>query len=224
LATQRRQVPVVVSERSDPSRQKLGPIWERLRRQKYKRVDAVVALTDASADYLRGYLGRPVIVIPSAVDRPPMSSDRIVAQANRRIVGLGRLEHEKGFDRLLDAFSDLTVRAPEGEQDWSLRIIGEGSMRGQLESKVQQLGLSDRVSLPGWIRPVWSELSAATIFVLPSRYEGFPSALLEAMAVGVPSLSVDCESGPRAVLTDNVNGLLVPNDLSAVQQSARKQS
>ncbi len=216
LAARPTGIPVVVSERSDPSQQQLGRFWELMRRRKYKRAAAVIALTETSADHLRKQLGRNVIIIPSAIDSPPFVSNRTQADGNRRIVALGRLEYEKGFDRLLDAFSDLLIRAPHAVDGWSLRIIGDGSMRGDLERKILALGLSDHVSLPGWIQPAWEELAEGTYFVLPSRYEGFPSALLEAMAIGVPSLAVDCESGPRAVIRDEQNGLLVQNDVSAL--------
>ena len=147
-------------------------------------------------------------MIPSAVDLPPIQSDRESAIRNRRILGIGRLENEKGFDRLIDAFATISPSQPS----WSLRILGEGSERASLEDQIRELGLSDRVTMPGWIQPVWDELAEATIFALPSRYEGFPSALLEAMACGVPSVAVDCPSGPRAVINDDQCGLLVADD------------
>lgn len=216
LATRSLNIPVVVSERSDPSHQKLGLVWEPLRKRTYRNAESIIAQTDSSADYLRTFIGRPAIVIPSAVDVPPLQSDRTTATSNRLIVGVGRLEQEKGFDRLIDAFSELTKQSAAIRQHWRLRVIGEGSLRDQLEQQVGNLGLSDRVTMPGWIRPVWQELAEATLFVLPSRYEGFPSALLEAMALGVPSIAVDCDSGPGAILQDNVNGLLVQNDLAGL--------
>lgn len=216
LAARKLTVPVVVSERSEPSQQNLGRFWEWMRGRTYSRADAIVALTEHSASYLRNRLGAKVVVIPSAIETPPNISDRSVAQSNRRIVGVGRLEKEKGFDRLLEAFSDYIVRAPEDHQDWNLRIIGEGSIRDRLESRIDELGLAQRVTLPGWIQPVWDELTQATLFVLPSRYEGFPSSLLEAMAAGVPSIAVDCPSGPGAVIDSGVNGLLVQNDVSSL--------
>jgi len=216
MASRKLGIPIVVSERSDPSQQRLGRFWERLRQRNYRHAAAIVALTDSSASYLSERIGKEVIVIPSAVDRPPLVSDRNAAQQNRRIIAVGRLEHEKGFDRLLEAFSDLVIRAPEATNRWSLRMIGEGSMRRELETRIHRLNLSDRATLPGWSRSIWEEFAQATFFVLPSRYEGFPSALLEAMAVGLPSLAVDCESGPRAVIDDEINGLLVASDLTSL--------
>ena len=126
-------VPVVVSERSDPSEQHLGRFWESMRRKQYRRAATVVALTESAANDLQRRLGRPVNVIPSAIDLPPLQSNPEQANRNRRIVAVGRLEYEKGFDRLLAAFSDLVIRAPQLVDGWTLRIVGEGSMRGGLE-------------------------------------------------------------------------------------------
>ncbi|MFK8113093.1 MAG: glycosyltransferase family 4 protein [Rubripirellula sp.] len=213
------QTPVVISERSDPAQQRLGRIGEWMRDRAYPQAATIVALTETSATHLRSRFQVPIEVIASAVDTPPHPSNRKTAIANKRIVGVGRLEHEKGFDRLIDAFASLTPLAP----DWSLRLLGEGSLRTQLERQVDQLGLTSRVEFAGWVRPIWNELSEATLFALPSRYEGFPSALLEAMAMGVPSVSVDCESGPRAILQQEMgSGLLVPNDTQSLADGIRQ--
>ncbi|MDG2220239.1 MAG: glycosyltransferase family 4 protein [Rubripirellula sp.] len=211
-------IPVVVSERSDPAQQRLGFLWEQLRNRTYRQATAIVALTDTSANHLRQRLKVDVSVIPSAVDRPPFQSDRAAACDHRRILGVGRLEPEKGFDRLIEAFHSLAGSHP----DWTLRILGEGSQREALQQQITAMGLTERVSLPGWVMPVWEELGAATLFALPSRYEGFPSALLEAMAMGVPCVAVDCESGPRAVIQNEHQGLLVPNEVTALSDGLRR--
>lgn len=211
LALKDTHIPFVLSERSDPSQQHLGKIGEWLRGRAYQHASRLIALTDTSADHLGNRFRVPVEVIASAVDTPPLQSDRLTACANRRILGIGRLEREKGFDRLIDAFANSCA-----ENDWSLRILGQGSQQMALQSQAAKLGIENRVSFPGWASPIWEELAQATLFALPSRYEGFPSALLEAMVVGVPSIAVDCESGPRAVLADSIfqeqpGGLLVDN-------------
>ena len=218
MAARGLSLPVIVSERSDPAQQQLGTAWEWLRDRTYRQASTIVALTESSADHLRSRFSVPVNVIPSAVDSPPFDSDRNRAIAAKRIVSVGRLEREKGFDRLLSAFANL----PPTHHDWSLRIVGEGSARADLERQVALLDLSDRVTMPGWVEPIWDELSSATMFVLPSRYEGFPSALMEAMAIGVPSIAVDCESGPRAIIRDPGWGLLVPNDAAALCGGMRR--
>ena len=217
LALRKQSLPIIVCERSDPSKQSLGWIWNRVRRMIYPHAAAVVALTESAARFLGGFCDA-VEVIPSAVDDPPIASDRTAASKEKLIVGIGRLEHEKGFDRLVEAFAQATADHP----DWRLALYGEGSQRAALQQLIQERQLVGRVELHGWVRPVWDSLAQATIFCLPSRYEGFPSALLEAMAVGVPSISVDCESGPRAIVRTGENGLLVDPSVEGLAEGLRR--
>ncbi len=216
-ATRRLGIPVVISERSDPSQQKLGRVWEQARRSLYPRATKTIALTTSAATFLAPLCPGGVVVIPSAIQTPPLTSDRAAASESKRAIAVGRLAPEKGWDRLIQAFAAATRSDPE----WTLAILGEGNERARLEQLIKQHGLGDRVALPGWVRPVWDELANSAFFVLPSYYEGFPSALLEAMAVGVPSLAVDCESGPRAIINacangELANGLLVENNTLAL--------
>lgn len=209
--------PIVVCERSDPAAQSLGSVWGWLRSRTYRRAIRVVALTDAAKAFLAAF-SQNVVVIPSAVKQPESSSCRDEAQANRRIVGAGRLEIEKGFDRLVDAFAIATAQHPE----WSLHIYGEGSQRETLQRQIESLGLSARVELPGWVQPLGPALAQATMFCLSSRYEGFPSVLLEAMAMAIPTISVDCESGPRAIIQDKHDGLLIENDVTSLANAIKQ--
>lgn len=210
-------VPIVVSERSDPVRHTLPPVMAWLRRRLYRRAARVVTLTEPAAEHLRQIGCTGVEVIPSAVDEPPVVKECRQGAENRRIVGLGRLEREKGFDRLIVAFAEMAAEFP----GWSLRIVGEGSERESLRRLAERSGVDRRVSMPGWKRPAWDELAAATLFVLPSRYEGFPSALMEAMAAGVPSVATDCD-GARAIVRDGVDGLLVPGTVAGIATGIRQ--
>ncbi|WP_309730543.1 glycosyltransferase, partial [Chamaesiphon sp. OTE_75_metabat_556] len=114
----------------------------------------------------------------------------------------------KGFDLLLKAFHQIHDRHP----DWQLTILGEGEIRAELEDLRSQLQLTDRVHLPGAVHNVPDYLHQAALFVLPSRVEGFPMALCEAMVAGLPVLAADCLSGPRDIIEDGVNGLLVATE------------
>lgn len=212
VATIMTKTPVVVAERSDPVQQRLSPTWEFLRRRLYPRAAAVVALTDTSAASLQPLARRPVSVIASAVE--PGSGHRVHADADMRnlVLGVGRLEWEKGFDRLIRAFAAATASRPE----WTLRILGDGSQLAELQSLTESLGVSDRVAFPGWVDETATEYAQASVFALPSRYEGFPSALMEAMSEGVPCVSVDCESGPRAVIRNSDEAILVADQTDAL--------
>jgi len=106
------------------------------------------------------------------------------------------------------AFDRIQVKYP----DWQLTILGEGSMRSELEQLRSQLQLTDRVHLPGLVTNVQEYLHQAALFVMPSRFEGFPMALCEVMACGLPTIAADCLSAPRESVEDGVNGLLVATE------------
>ena len=123
---------------------------------------------------------------------------------------------EKGFDRLIDAFAQ--VASPHDE--WTLEIAGEGLERKDLQQRIDRQRLGDRVTLMGWVDEPETWLSQAAIFVLSSRYEGFPVSLLEAMSLGLAVISFDCDSGPREIIRHQVDGLLVrPGDVAGLAQA-----
>jgi GalNAc-alpha-(1->4)-GalNAc-alpha-(1->3)-diNAcBac-PP-undecaprenol alpha-1,4-N-acetyl-D-galactosaminyltransferase len=199
---------VVIAERSDPRHQSLGPLWEWLRRRTYPRCCGWVVQTESVARYARTLAGlRPVIVIPNAVTSPAAAIPP-PEQRPTRIVGMGRLSPEKGFDVLVRAFARIAPWYP----DWTLRILGAGPQREQLEDLADSLGVRDNVHWAGWVDWPESALLESSVFVLPSRYEGFPNALLEAMACGLSCVASACESGPAEIIRDGVDGLLVPPD------------
>jgi GalNAc-alpha-(1->4)-GalNAc-alpha-(1->3)-diNAcBac-PP-undecaprenol alpha-1,4-N-acetyl-D-galactosaminyltransferase len=210
-------VDVVIAERSHPFRQQLSPGWERLRRRMYPRCRAWVVQTAAVAESCGQLVGgKTVHVIPNAAVPPPAPSAAGKTAGTpppRRVIAVGRLSREKGFDLLIRAFGRIAAR----QADWTLRILGDGEQRPVLEQLVADLQLADRVALPGWVDESASHLSQADLFVLPSRYEGFPNALLEAMAVGLPVISFACDSGPNEIIRPEVDGLLVPpEDVTAL--------
>ncbi len=212
LARRGLNVPVVVSERSDPAQQRLLQPWAILRPHLYAQAQRVVVLTTTAQKHITPWCRSKPEVIPSAIDLPENIHelrDRVFKrdEHTKRLLAVGRLEVEKGFDRLIHAFGSLASTHPS----WNLRIVGEGSQRASLQQQIDQLGLASRIEMPGWIRPIWDEYAAADLFVLPSRYEGFPSALLEAMVCGLAVVAVDCESGPREIIQHGCNGWLVPN-------------
>jgi glycosyltransferase involved in cell wall biosynthesis len=131
----------------------------------------------------------------------------------KRLLSVGRLDGQKQFGMLIKVFASLAAN----NHAWTLRIIGEGPLRLVLEQHIVALNLVGRVELMGLSENVVEELAQADAFVLTSAYEGFPNALLEAMAVGLPCVTFDCPSGPRDISMDGQVALLVPlNDERAL--------
>ncbi|MBV8270937.1 MAG: glycosyltransferase family 4 protein [Cupriavidus sp.] len=134
----------------------------------------------------------------------------------KTVLAVGRLTSVKGFDTLLDAWA----RVASTHRGWRLRIVGEGEERAALEGQCARLGIEDVVELPGAMSPMEKIYADAAIFCLSSRYEGFSLALVEAMAFGVPVVSTDCETGPRELLSPDIDGLVVPVDDSEAMADA----
>lgn len=201
---------VIVTEHTHPPIQNLPPIWQRLRRWAYPRADAVVALTHGTAQWLDAHLpGVQAQAIPNAV-RWPLENVAPLLPAERpagrrRLLAVGRLHPVKGFDCLLSAFALL---APHFAQ-WDLVILGEGAERTALEARRDALGLQARVSLPGRAGNVADWYAAADAYVLSSITEGLSNTLLEAMAAGLPCVAFDCDTGPREIIRDGIDGVLV---------------
>ena len=214
LATRWLNVPVVVSERNDPASQTTGKIWEQLRQWTYPLADRIVVQTKRAGDYFSSKLQKRICVIPNPVLLPPDEkelSDKLLGE--RSLIAMGRLVPQKGFDLLLEALAKLKDRYPE----WTLTILGEGELRPQLESLRNELGLDDRVHILGRVKNPQAFLKQGDIFIMSSRFEGFPNALCEAMACGLPVISTDCPNGPQEIIRDGIDGILVPNeDVSAL--------
>lgn len=212
-------IPTIGSERSYPPRVPLGRPWERVRRYTYGRLTTIVAQTTLSAQWLAENTTakrNQIAVIPNPVTLPLLVNEpRLAFAASKRdmdcsriLLAVGRLGPEKGFDRLIDAFAHLAGQQPE----WGLVILGEGGQRPALETQCRARGLEARVRLPGAVGNVGEWYQAADLYVMTSRFEGFPNTLLEALAHGLPAVAVDCETGPRDILRHEVDGLLVPQD------------
>ncbi|PWT83990.1 MAG: glycosyltransferase family 4 protein [Acidobacteria bacterium] len=217
IAASGTRIPVVVGERVDPTQHRIGKVASAARWLLYCRASAVVVQTAGIAQWASRIVASTAIhVIPNPIGDQFLEPSSKVSIPQHKIVGMGRLEPQKGFDLLLCAFAQALTVHP----DWTLDIFGEGSERDHLKSLADDLGLADRVSLPGAIKDPERALRQADIFILSSRYEGFPNALLEAMACGLAVISFDCRSGPREMIQHGVNGLLVPpNDVGALAKA-----
>jgi glycosyltransferase involved in cell wall biosynthesis len=190
--------------------------WSVLRAWFYPRADAIVAVSRDMAVDLARSIGVPrdrveVIVNPvitpqlAAQAQAPLDHPWFAAGQPPVVLGIGRLEPQKDFETLLRA-----VALVRQERPVRLLILGEGGERPALESLAEELGLGEDVALPGFVDNPYAYLARAAVFALSSVYEGLPTVLIEALAVGTPVVSTDCETGPREILDDGRLGRLVP--------------
>ncbi|WP_199526022.1 glycosyltransferase [Rhodosalinus halophilus] len=199
---------------------------KRFGRRLYGPCHGVVAVSDGVAESLREVAGLPperVTVIHNPV-RPlppdPMTDDDRARlggwlEGEARLIAIGTLKRQKGFDVLLRALADLQQRC-----DARLLILGEGPLRGELETLAAELGVAESVWLPGFRPNPGTFLREADVFVLSSNWEGFGNVIVEALAAGVPVVSTDCPSGPAEILDGGRYGRLVPvGDPSALSSA-----
>lgn len=196
---------VIAAERVDPASYS-NRIAKMLRRFA-KRADGWVFQTeDAQKWYGDTIKNCKSTVIPNAIN-PVFIRPRYAGEKRKIIAGAGRLDDQKNFGLLIRAFAKIAPDFPE----YNLVIYGKGSKEQELKSLVGSLGLRGRIELPGNIQNIAEEMEKNTMFVLSSDFEGMPNALMEAMALGLPCVSTDCPcGGPRYLIQDGVNGLLVP--------------
>ncbi len=216
-------IPCIGTEHSHPPRIKLGWSWEALRRWSYGGMYAVTALThESKAWILKETRAKRCAFIPNGVvyplpsNPPTLDPSSVGGVGKHRLLAVGRLSPEKGFDLLLAAFAPLTHL----HSSWDLVIVGEGEQRAALTADIAQRGMSHCVFLPGRAGNIGDWYASAQLFVLSSRYEGFGNVLVEALAYGVPCVSFDCEFGPKEIIQQGVDGILVPPGDSEALASA----
>lgn len=205
LATRGLRLPVIVSERAPPAHHAIGWAWSVLRRRTYPWATRLVVQHPDVLEYFASSVRRKGRVIPNPVTAP-LAAAAPRDRSGSIVLAMGRLSAEKGFDVLLQAFSDVAPECPE----WTLVIWGEGHLRGGLERLRDKLGLGGRAFLPGRTREPFGKMQQADLFVLPSHWDGFPNVLCEAMASGLPVVSTDCPGSSGRIVRDGVNGILVP--------------
>jgi glycosyltransferase involved in cell wall biosynthesis len=182
----------------------------------YPWAHAVVAVSKGVANDLVQWVGVPAdkvrviynpIITPELFHKAEEPLDHPWFQPGQPpvILGAGRLTTQKDFPTLLRAFALVRAQRPA-----RLMILGEGELRADLERLAEQLGIAEDFALPGFVQNPYPYLKRAAVFVLSSRWEGLPTVLVEALALGTPVVSTDCPSGPREIHADGKWGRLVP--------------
>lgn len=205
----------VGSEHIFPAQVSLGTIWNALRRIHYRRLHAVAALTPECAQWIMANTSaKQAPVIPNAagwplpVQEPVLAPDVLCRPGRRILLGVGRLADQKNFPLLVDVFARMAPAYPH----WDLVILGAGPQHAALQTQAERLRLSHRIFLPGVVGNAGQWYERADLYVMSSRFEGFPNTLAEALAHGLPAVSFDCDTGPRDIIRHGVDGLLVPAD------------
>lgn len=200
---------LVVSERNDLRRQLLPFPWPRLRRLLYRRADVLTANTKGVMESLAPlFEGCELALLPNPLPMPEISPAVGTSGDREGFVTVARLVPQKGIDVLIRALEMASGSAA----DWTLTVVGDGPERSRLEQQVRVAGLQERVSFLGFRSDPQTFLLRAGVFVLPSRFEGMPNALLEAMAAGLSVVVTDASPGPLEVVVDGISGLVVPTD------------
>jgi GalNAc-alpha-(1->4)-GalNAc-alpha-(1->3)-diNAcBac-PP-undecaprenol alpha-1,4-N-acetyl-D-galactosaminyltransferase len=200
FATRFLNTKVFVSDRSNPKKQ-LPTFVRFLRRYLYKRATGIVAQTQLAKTLLAAETQQINIAV---IHNPLNKMNFDVAAAREKIVlNVGRLVASKGQLKLIEEFAKIP------NKEWRLLILGDGPMKAELQAKIRELKLEDRVELKGAVTNVNDYLQKAGLFVFSSFSEGFPNSLAEAMYAGLPCISFDCDAGPNEIINSKQNGILV---------------
>lgn len=209
-------IPVFVSDRSNPYRNTRlrnynsslerhdGIIHYVLRRVLYRFAAGILAQTKLACKIEKGLSGNPknVIYFPNPVEA---GCKEVVTVRDKVILNVGRFIHTKNQAELVEIFSDLR---PTG---WRLCFLGDGPELTAVKSFAEKLGVLDKIEFKGAVPDVRPYMEKAQIFAFTSLSEGFPNALAEAMSNGLACISYDCVAGPADLITDSVNGYLIPS-------------
>lgn len=214
-------VNVVICERNDPSLQSHGFWWDAMRRVLYRAANTVTANSRGALKSLEAFVPqRKLAYVPNplvGVSLHPVSARRDPAVAPLEILSIGRLTRQKGHDLLLRAYAGLDLGTSA-----TLTIVGEGDLEDELRTLASELGVSKSVTWAGAVEDVGLYYRRASLFVLASRYEGMPNALLEALHVGLPVIVTDASPGLLELVTNGETGLVVPADDVAALAGAIK--
>lgn len=199
---------IIVSERNDPDGYKESSrVWNLLRRLVYPLAHCLVVQNKNIYSKFEKY-SKKVEIIPNPLVEQVVEKTLVKDSSIVQIMAMGSLSEQKGFDTLIKSFHRSFI----DNKKLRLKIFGEGHLRKKLEDLIKGFGLENVVELPGLCKNPPDEFNRSDIFILSSRFEGSPNALLEAMAFGVPCISTNCQSGPSEIIVDEENGILVPVD------------
>lgn len=200
-------VPMIVADRNDPTKVPSNTVVRKVRDFLYMLADGIVVQTQKNKAYFNNTVQKKSKVIYNPIDLKENAGIALKSKKEKKIVTAGRLMPQKNQKMMIRAFANVMKKHPE----YQLVIYGEGPSREELEKLVKELGITENVLLPGNVSDIHERIKNAEIFVLSSDYEGMPNALIEAMCLGLPSISTKV-SGATDLIMDHENGLLTELD------------
>lgn len=209
---------IVYSERGDPGDEEYRGLLGLVRSATLPAIDRFVFQTRQAKEYFGDEVQGRSVVIPNAIEVAQTANLQIGEDADRVVVSVGRLCAQKNQNLLIDAFCIFKKEHP----GYKLVIFGDGELKEDLVKQVEYLGLTQNIFFEGAVADIWSRMKTARMFVLTSKYEGMPNALLEAMALGLPCVTTDYRpfGAVRDIVRDGENGFVV-SDATAVQLAAK---
>lgn len=209
---------VIVSERNDPNMLNSRKIMNILRSISYGLADILVCQTDDAKSYFNSRIQKKAVIIKN----PIMSNlpNRFIGNRKKEIVTFCRLEPQKNLKMMIDAFILLS----KDYGDYTLSIYGDGSEKNKLKEYVENKGISHKVNFYGFNKNIHKEILKSKMYISSSNYEGLSNSMIEAMAIGLPSVVTDCPcGGARMVIDNNQNGLLVPvGDVNSLYKGMKR--
>jgi len=197
---------VIVSERNNPYLNETNPVIKHINHFLYRIADQLILQTERISASFPPRLQSKITVIPNPVPKPEVEKFAYSEKkAEYTIISVGRLKKQKGYDFLIKVFASLGTQA----KMWSLVIVGEGEERGKLEQLCKDEQVEERVKFLGKQYKPEKILKEADVYILSSRFEGFPNSLCEAMSIGLPCIATRCLYGPEEIIEHGVNGLLI---------------
>lgn len=202
LASSFLNLKVFISDRSNPKSKIPNQLYI-LKKFTYRFATGIIAQTSLANEIIySNYKNKNIKTIPN-----PIKLVKFYPEINREkiIINVGRLVPEKGQKYLIEAFSKII------DPEWKLFILGDGPLLGILNKQIEDLGIKERVTLVGAVSNVDEWLAKSSIFAFTSISEGFPNSLVEAMCAGLAVVSYDCDAGPRDIIINKFNGVIIEN-------------
>ncbi len=209
---------IIISDRNDPTQRPKNRIKQLIRNLAFKQADVLVLQTEDVLRYYQKHINRTGVVIPNPIngDLP----NRFTGQRKKVIVTASRLNKQKNLPMLIRAFAKLSAEYPE----YTLEIFGRGEDEESLRELVSQMELDTKVVFRGFSKDLYHDILDCAMYICPSNYEGISNSLIEALGLGLPTISTDCPVGGSRMLIDNgENGILIPvGDQEALYQKMKQ--